>query len=258
MSELISAAADISVLSSQADQKLKSGQPVNLSHLPRAERLKVINQILDSNSLRALEGIGDSSQGQIEFVGINAITPDPVKPGAFVTRVDFQCNKPQPEGFNHLSFFNAGATMHSGVVILPVVNDQYILMIQQFRPVIGRSTIEIPRGFAADLGDPNQIKSYGAALIELAQETGVDLRKTDHKVTKEFSLYENTGTSNILNAVLVINLKLSEDQLKQIHSRIINDSDEIGQSIKTLLVPVSEVKGITQDNHTAAALFKGL
>lgn len=237
---------------------LQNGRPVDLSRMPRFKRLELINSFLEANSLRPLEGLGDSSQGQIEFVGINGVTPDPFKPGAFVTRVDFQCNKPHPEGFNHLAFFNASTTKHSGVIIVPVINNEYILMVQQYRPALGRTTVEIPRGFTADLGNPNAVKSYGAAIAELHQETGIDLSKTPHQVLKEFTLLENSGTSNIVNAVLTIGIKLPEAQVQAINDRVVQDLDNLDQRIKTILVRREQLAGLVNDNHTAAALFKGL
>jgi hypothetical protein len=237
---------------------LQNGRPVDLSRMPRFERLQLINAFLEANALRPLEGLGDSSQGQIEFVGINGITPDPFRPGAFVTRVDFQCNKPRPEGYNHLAFFNAGTTKHSGVIIVPVINDEFVLMVQQYRPALGRVTLEIPRGFTADLGNPNEIKSYGAALKELHQETGIDLTQIPHQVRKEFTLFENTGTSNIANAALTIGIQLSPNQLELLNNRVVQDLADLDQRIKTILVSKVQLGGLVNDNHTAAALFKGL
>ena len=241
----------------QIEAALKNGRPVDLSSLNRVERLEAINAFLSSQKLRPLEGLGDQTQGQIEFVGINALTPDPVKPGMFVTRVDFQCNSYE-KGFNHLAFFNAGTTLHSGVVVVPVINDEYVLMCQQFRPLVGRHTIEVPRGFVGDLGDPNAIKSYGAALIELRQETGVDLTTERHQIAAEFSGWENTGTSVINNAFLRINIQLSPEQLNAVSSRVVNAEADFDHRIKTLLVPREDLKAVVQDNHTGYALFKAL
>jgi len=62
----------------------------------------------------------------------------------------------------------------------------------------------------------------------------------------------------LVKTVLVLDIKLSAEQIETIHSRIVTVADNMDHKLKTLLIPLSEVRHLAEDNHTAAALFKGL
>ncbi|MDZ4729359.1 MAG: NUDIX hydrolase [Xanthomonadales bacterium] len=60
----------------------------------------------------------------------------------------------------------------SAVVVLIAVNDaQQLLLVEQFRPALQQSVIELPAGLVGDMDDPNE-DILLAAQRELLEETG--------------------------------------------------------------------------------------
>lgn len=73
----------------------------------------------------------------------------------------------ETEGWEYVSRENA-----TGVVVLIAVNEtQELLLVEQFRPAVGQSVIELPAGLAGDLDDPGE-SLLQAAQRELLEETG--------------------------------------------------------------------------------------
>jgi ADP-ribose pyrophosphatase len=71
------------------------------------------------------------------------------------------------DGWEFISRQNASA-----VVVLIAVNDaQQLLLVEQFRPALQQSVIELPAGLVGDLDDPNEDLLL-AAQRELLEETG--------------------------------------------------------------------------------------
>ncbi len=58
------------------------------------------------------------------------------------------------------------------VAILAVTDDERIVLVEQFRPPIGKRVIEIPAGLAGDLAGAEQEALELAARRELEEETG--------------------------------------------------------------------------------------
>ena len=58
------------------------------------------------------------------------------------------------------------------VAILAVTDDDRIVLVEQFRPPIGKRIIEIPAGLAGDVAESEHEVLESAARRELAEETG--------------------------------------------------------------------------------------
>lgn len=66
----------------------------------------------------------------------------------------------------------------SGIVgIIAITDDRQILLIEQFRPPIGKKVIEIPAGLAGDVKGSENEPLVNAAKRELLEETGYTARK---------------------------------------------------------------------------------
>jgi len=73
----------------------------------------------------------------------------------------------ETDGWEYVSRENA-----SGVVVLVAVNDAgELLLVEQFRPPVGKPVIELPAGLVGDLHDPAE-GLLQAAQRELLEETG--------------------------------------------------------------------------------------
>ena len=71
-------------------------------------------------------------------------------------------------GWSYVERVNA-----SGVVcIVACTNDGKILLVEQYRPPVGRNVIELPAGLAGDLSDQQDEAFEEAAQRELLEETG--------------------------------------------------------------------------------------
>lgn len=60
------------------------------------------------------------------------------------------------------------------VAVLAVTPDGKVLLIEQFRPAVGKQVIEIPAGLVGDAGEAEELAT--AARRELLEETGYDAR----------------------------------------------------------------------------------
>ena len=241
------------------DALLLRGEKVDLSMLSRQERLEVINDWLAVNGLRLLEGLGDSAKGQMEWVGINAFIPD-----RFVARVDFEAQLAsggKVNRFNHLVFLNCNSLRQGGALIVALVEpeknpaDRYVLLVKQFRPVIGRETLELPRGFP-DADDFLASKPVQTALRELEEETQLLSQHRDavREISEVGAVYENTGTANIKNTVFKMRVVLSPALMEQAAHHMHHEPS--GHAVRTYLLPVAEALAVLEDQHSLAALAK--
>lgn len=234
---------------SALSEQLLSGMPIDLSQLSRQDRLAEINALLEHLKLAKIESLGISESGQTEITGLNSLYIDP-----FITRIDFQCRNLTQE-FNHLCYFSSDSHECKGVVIVPIINQEWILMVKQFRPTIGKAILELPRGFPNAKASKFSIHSYGNAVNELREETGINL--DDHRSFPKFIQYihENTGTSNITNAIYKLELKVAEQDLNSLVKEMHFDQGETSQIIKTQLVNIKKLGDVVEDQHTAASLW---
>jgi hypothetical protein len=239
-------------------QKLARGEQVDLSHLSRSDRLIVINEFLQAQDLRPLDGLGDASQGEMEFVGVNCFVSDP-----FVARLDFETVIGVPEKrkqFNHLVFTTSHSAKGSASIIVPFLRLQgdaepgHILVVKQFRPVLGRFTTELPRGFA-DAGDFSHSDTQSGILRELEEETGIVSAFRDTiEVEKMQPVLESSGTHNVINAVYKVTISLSQLQFDAVKQKMMCQAS--GHKIRSGVIPLREASTALDDNHSLAALAR--
>ena len=192
----------------------------------------------------------------MEFVGINKFSPD-----AFVARVDFQTEIGTGEkkaSFNHLNFISANTSQGDATVAVPVISTEedpdtkYVVLVGQFRPVIGETTYELPRGFT----NPDDFvgsKPIANALRELDEETGIVSESQGRiKVTHVGESFENTGTHNVVVNIERVDVRVSAVEMEKISHRV--TTEDTGHQLKTLLVPIDRAINIASDNHSKAAL----
>ena len=94
--------------------------------------------------------------------------------------------KPQPESLHEGKFIRllrqgrwefADRVNASGIImIVPVTNDNKLIIIEQFRPPVGKRVIELPAGLAGDIEGSEDEALTVAARRELEEETGYTAR----------------------------------------------------------------------------------
>ncbi len=248
---------DTDVVVAQISEELERGESVDLSNMPREQRLQVINAFLESKNLRALEGLGDAGKGQMEFIGINSFAPD-----RFVARVDFQTALGEGEKrntFNHLNFISANTAVTSGMVTVPVVrvegeSQEYVVLVRHYRPTIGKDTVELTRGFP-DKDDIMLSKPVKAALRELEEETGLVSESAGAlSITQVGKHYENSGTTNVCNDIYRVDISMTPEQFNAVQGRRVVEGS--GLEIKTILATPREAMDLLEDDHSIAALAR--
>ncbi|MCC6093610.1 MAG: NUDIX hydrolase [Eubacterium sp.] len=96
-----------------------------------------------------------------------------------------------------------------GACIVPVLPDERILMVRQYRPVIDRETLELPAGAI----DPGDVSAEQTAKRELQEETGYIAKHWTHLLTlKTAAAYCNEYTDVYLAQNLV---RKGEQQLDE-------------------------------------------
>ncbi len=226
--------------------------PIDLSSLNSNLRLDVINTFLSSNGLLPLTRLGEAEKGELEFIGINGFYSDP-----FVSRIDFQTKSFNRE-FNHLCLLSPALEGCSGTMVVPIVNNQYVLLVEQFRPTIGEMTLEVPRGFINPEESLRVNNSFGNALRELAEETGLDQSRLIYFPNLVGEVYENSGVSTNRNKVFRVSITIPDEQLNNLIKTNHLDQGEVDQLVNTKLIAIKDLKHKIKDQHSATALWLAL
>ena len=135
-----------------------------------------------------------------------------------------------------------------GAAVLVIVRTEaetYFLLNRQYRPLLQKTVLEIPRGFA----DPDDPDAAYTAVRELAEETGLDLTADGTQscqVTEIGTVYPDSGLSN--NAVALI---LAEIRLKQAPKLAVQDKNET--ILGHLLVTETELTAMIADERVTDA-----
>ena len=74
-------------------------------------------------------------------------------------------------------FFVERPNAHGVVTIVPLLSDGRIVLIEQFRPPVGRTVVELPAGLVGDDPAHDGEGLEAAARRELIEETGYDARR---------------------------------------------------------------------------------
>ena len=74
-------------------------------------------------------------------------------------------------------FFVERPNAHAVVTVVPVTSNGTIILVEQFRPPVGRTVIELPAGLVGDGPERAGEELETAARRELLEETGYDARR---------------------------------------------------------------------------------
>jgi len=74
-------------------------------------------------------------------------------------------------------FFVERPNAHAVVTVIPVTSNGTIILVEQFRPPVGRTVIELPAGLVGDEPARADEGLESAARRELIEETGYDARR---------------------------------------------------------------------------------
>lgn len=127
-----------------------------------------------------------------------------------------------------------------GVAIVPVLNNNSVILIRQFRISIGRELLELPGGRLEPGESPE-----GRARVELEEETGYRASS----ITSVTSYYPCPGFSNLrVSVFLAFDLERTERNL------------EWDEKIELVVLPFEEVRrrllaGEFEDGNTIIGLF---
>jgi 8-oxo-dGTP pyrophosphatase MutT (NUDIX family) len=104
------------------------------------------------------------------------------------------------------------------VVVLPVVEEEYILLSKVKRPIVGCSLWECPAG-GVEESETNEI----AALRELKEETGVEINDSS-RLNPLQSLIVSQNRLPMFPAIFSIQLSEEEYQLRKSHDKEVEES----------------------------------
>lgn len=130
----------------------------------------------------------------------------------------------------------------SGVVaILAITDSDHIVLVEQFRPPIGKRLIEIPAGLAGDVAGQEHEKLENAAQRELEEETGYSASTFNELLTGPSS----AGLTNeLITFFEAIGLEKTGDGGGDGHESIIVHE-----------VPMTELRNWFEEQITAGALI---
>jgi hypothetical protein len=134
-----------------------------------------------------------------------------------------------------------------------------VAIVKQWRPVLGRWTYEVPRGFGEKMdkarvaGQLGTMKIADLPLGTLTREFGEEVMKDAvlTSITHLGNLAENSGTHAVAPSYFMIQIKVPESVLK---SKLKGSDDEIGDvQLWTRDRLTSELGGRICDNHSIVA-----
>ncbi|MBI4181945.1 MAG: NUDIX hydrolase [Candidatus Aenigmarchaeota archaeon] len=187
----------------------------------QATLLRGINAELAKRNLKPLSYLGEAGHGEIGITGMPEFFDHSSR---FFTDAKFPVSFPGGQTGHFTIRFNANGATADGAVIVALINGRYAL-VRQYRPALGRWTLEVPRGFsepldsalkhdglfALGLGDFAHRGPLATALRELSEEVIDTGNITD--ITHLGSLAENTGTHHVEPDVFLFDIEVDADTL---------------------------------------------
>ena len=95
------------------------------------------------------------------------------------------------------------------LVIVRTKEEEYFLLNRQYRPLLHKTVLEIPRGFA----DPDDPDAAYTAVRELAEETGLDLFASGEQscqITQIGTVNPDSGLSNNSVALMLAEIRMDQ------------------------------------------------
>jgi ADP-ribose pyrophosphatase len=141
----------------------------------------------------------------------------------------------------------------SGVVgVLAVTPDREILLVEQFRPPVGKFVLELPAGLAGDEPLKEDEPLLAAARRELLEETG-------HEARRWFSLGDGPSSAGLTDETVTLFLALEVRPVRELeHFGVGNERIRLHR-VRIAEVPDflarSQRDGIAVDFKIAAALY---
>lgn len=174
----------------------------SLSHLSVTQRLAEVNLALEEHGLAKLAGLGDNARGWSEILDIERWEKHP---SGLWHDITFIVRRVCGKTYTHTVRFNANSKCAQGVILLPVIGGE-VIIIKQFRVAVGCETWELARGFAEHKGD------YGAEITALppalVRELGEEVMEHASIVSVQpiGTIFENTGTHHTSLDVSIVTL----------------------------------------------------
>jgi hypothetical protein len=222
----------------------------------REELLDQINEELAKRALKPLPKLGDATKGEIELTGIKEIYDHSKR---FFTDIKFGCVFPNGARGEFTIRFNANGAVSDGAVIIALVNGRFAV-VKQWRPVLGRWTYEISRGFGEKMdrakvaGALGTLKIGDLPLGTLVRELGEEVMASAEvtSVTHLGNIAQNSGTDAVAPSYFLVSIKADEAKLNE---KLKGSDDEIS---KVLLWDADKVRAELGsklcDNHTVTAV----
>src|SRR5205807_4359276 len=106
----------------------------------------------------------------------------------------------------------------SGIVgIVAVTNDRKLILVEQFRPPVGKNVIEIPAGLAGDRPSSKNEDLAIAAARELEEETG-------YRASRMIELGAGTASAGLCDEIITL---FRAEELEKVHGGGGDESENI-------------------------------
>ena len=106
----------------------------------------------------------------------------------------------------------------TGIVgIIAITNDKKLILVEQYRPPVGKNVIEIPAGLAGDSPASRNEDLALAAARELEEETG-------YRAVRMVELATGTASAGLCDEIITL---FRAEQLQKIHDGGGDDSEDI-------------------------------
>ncbi len=165
-----------------------------------------LDDFLDRRGLRPLPSLGDLSEGEPQLIEIAATYDHNV-----FTDIVFRQALPSGSWQNYVIRFNQNSSEGNGAVFAIRVNRRYFVFVEQFRPAIGRRSLEAARGFRECSDGSNEEVMYRELVEEVL---GNELGTCTIVATHLGDIFEFTGTHNVVSSHYLVEVTIPEERVQ--------------------------------------------